>query len=218
MTTDGRIARRERNQGTVLDAVVELFESGNPDPAVEDVSERSGVSTRSIYRYFHHRDGLMDAALWHLVERVTRDVPLNVGEGTLDERISEFVEHRLDVYDSIAPLTRAARRTVGCVEVSDAADPVADVADRPVFVDAAATCFAGEFSQLPSEVRPLAEVATEMALQFETLEFLMRAFDGDRSLVAAALVRHLSQQLSGDALATVPASNGSVAPKSVSIL
>ena len=33
VTGDGRVARRERNRSAVLDAVVELFEAGNTEPA-----------------------------------------------------------------------------------------------------------------------------------------------------------------------------------------
>lgn len=192
--TDGRIARRERNQGTVLDAVVELFESGNRDPAVEDVSEWSGVSTRSIYRYFHHRDGLIDAALWHLVSRVESEMPLNVGNGSINERIERFVEHRLSAYKRLAPLMRAALRPASSNEPA-AGDVDSASTNRPVFSNAATDCFVAEFSNLASERRRHAEVATEMALQFESLEFLSRSFDGDRSSVSAVLVRHLGQQL-----------------------
>ncbi len=195
LTTDGRIARRERNQDTVLDAVVDLFESGNPDPAVDDVSEWSGVSTRSIYRYFHHRDGLIHAALWHLVSRVDREMPLNVGNGSIDERIARFVEHRLSAYERLAPLMRASLRTASSNE--PAGDDGHDGAtERPVFSNAATDCFVAEFARLPIERRRHAEVATEMALQFESLEFLTRSFGGDRSSVAAVLVRHLGQHLS----------------------
>jgi AcrR family transcriptional regulator len=194
-TTDGRIARRERNEDAVLDAVVNLFESGNLDPAVEDVSGWSGVSTRSIYRYFHHRDGLINAALWHLVSRVDREIPLNVGNGSIDERIARFVEHRLRAYERLAPLMRASLRAASPNEA--AAEGVDDgVTDRSVFSNAATECFVAEFSGLPSEQRRHAEVATEMALQFESLEFLTRSFDGDRSSGSAVLVRPHEQQLS----------------------
>lgn len=195
LKTDGRIARRERNQATVLDAMVALYESVSPDPAVEDVSDRSGVSTRSIYRYFHHRDGLIDAALWHLVGRVETEMPLNVGNGSIGERIVLFVDHRLSAYERLAPLTRASRRTVS----SDGA-PAKGVntagPDRSVFSNPATECFAAEFARLPSERREHAEVATEMALQFESLEFLTRSFDSDRSSVSAVLGRHIGHQLS----------------------
>jgi AcrR family transcriptional regulator len=194
-TTDGRRARRERNQGTVLDAVVDLFESGKPDPAVEDVSEWSGVSTRSIYRYFHHRDGLIDAAMWHLVSRLDREMPLEVGNGSIDERITRFVEHRLGVYERLAPLMRVSPRTVTSNETAGE-DGHVEAIEHPVFSNAATHCFAAEFASLPIERRGHAEVATEMALQFESLEFLTRSFGRDRSSVEAVLVRHLGQQLS----------------------
>lgn len=110
MTTDGRVARRWRNQDTVLDAVIALFDAGRVEPAVDEVSELSGVSTRSIYRYFRHREGLIDAAVWHLVDRVEADLALDVGDGSLDARIAVFVGHRLSVFARIAPLVRASKR------------------------------------------------------------------------------------------------------------
>jgi len=60
---DGRAARRERNVNAVLDVVVELFTEGALFPTVDQVSKRSGVSVRSIYRYFADPVDLHDAAI-----------------------------------------------------------------------------------------------------------------------------------------------------------
>lgn len=203
-TTDGRIARRERNQTVVLDVVVELFESGHADPAVEEVAEQSGVSTRSIYRYFRHREGLIDAALRHLVDRVDSEMPLEAGDGTLENRIVRFVDHRLDVHQRIAPLARASRRASGPLgePSADAENPaddqiIGDVAVHPGCGPMATACFEVEFAMLPPESRRSAEVATEMAFQFESLEFLLHSFGGDRPSTAIVLVGHLRQHLTG---------------------
>ena len=47
----------------VLDAVHQLFVEGHHEPAAEEVAARSGVSLRSIYRYFPDREQLLVAAL-----------------------------------------------------------------------------------------------------------------------------------------------------------
>lgn len=187
----------------MLDAVVDLFEAGDPEPAVEEVSARSGVSTRSIYRYFHHRDGLFSAALGHLVARVAAEHPLEIDDGPLPSRIQQFVSHRLDVHARVAPLTRVANRFVGCPD--DSGDTITEApTERAVFVDSVAATFAADLASVPADRRRMTEVAAEMAVQFESIEFLVRAFEGNRAAVEAVLVCHLSRQFSPEAGLIVP--------------
>ncbi len=106
---DGRTARRDRNSEAVLDTVLALFEEGNLVPTVEQVAERSGVSLRSVYRYFEDMEALLRAAI---ARRVANVEPLfvlpHLGEGPLDKRISRLVDHRLTLYASMRPALRAA--------------------------------------------------------------------------------------------------------------
>ena len=82
---------------------------GHRLPTVEDVALKSGVSLRSIYRYFPDRDELLQAAL---VRRMEVAEPLfrldDLGSGPLEERIERFVEHRIELHDTMAPTARAA--------------------------------------------------------------------------------------------------------------
>jgi TetR/AcrR family transcriptional regulator, regulator of autoinduction and epiphytic fitness len=106
---DGRTARRHRNTDAVLDAVHELFVEGHLLPTVEDVALRSGVSLRSVYRYFPDRQELLRAALWRRMQVAESYFSIgDVGEGTLEERIERFADHRIDLYDKMAPTARAA--------------------------------------------------------------------------------------------------------------
>ncbi len=106
---DGRNARRDRNTEAVLDAAHALFVEGNLTPSVEDVAQRSGVSLRSVYRYFEDTDALMRAAIARRVVMLGDLFQLpSIGEGDLDERMARFVEHRLRLYDRLAPSVRAA--------------------------------------------------------------------------------------------------------------
>lgn len=107
---DGRTARRDRNRLAVLDAVVELFSEDDLDPSPEDVARRSGVSMRSVYRYFSDPEELLRAAIQRHLDGV---LPLTrihaIGEGPRSERIERFVSSRLRLYEAIAPSARAAR-------------------------------------------------------------------------------------------------------------
>ncbi len=83
---DGRTARRDRNRDLVLDAVIDLFGEGRLSPNATDVATRSGVSLRSVYRYFEDQDALVRAAIARHAERIAPllEVP-DPGEGPLDD-------------------------------------------------------------------------------------------------------------------------------------
>lgn len=105
---DGRTARRERNRDLVLDAVLELFAEGTLVPGAAEVAERSGVSLRSVYRYFDDVEALARAAIGRNLEKVQPLFEIDaLGEGPLPERIDRMVTGRLRLYEQIAPMMRA---------------------------------------------------------------------------------------------------------------
>lgn len=107
---DGRRARRDRNKVRVLDAVIELFSEDQLVPSAHAVAARSGVSLRSIYRYFDDQDGLLRAAIDRHFERMAPLATITeLGEGDLDTRIERLVTARLRLYRAVAPTARAAR-------------------------------------------------------------------------------------------------------------
>jgi AcrR family transcriptional regulator len=106
---DGRTARRDRNSEAVLDTVHDMFVEGNFSPAVEDVAARSGVSLRSVYRYFEDTEALLREAIERRVRLVEPLFVLpGLGEGPLPERISGLVNHRLVLHAKLGPTIRAA--------------------------------------------------------------------------------------------------------------
>ena len=106
---DGRTARRDRNSEAVLDTVHDMFVEGNFSPAVEDVAARSGVSLRSVYRYFEDTEALLRLAIERRVGLVERLFVLPaIGQGSLEERIIGLVNHRLVLYAKLGPTVRAA--------------------------------------------------------------------------------------------------------------
>lgn len=105
---DGRVARRERNIEAVLDVALELFAEEALFPSIDDVAERSGLSLRSIYRYFAEPSELLEAAIRHDREKVAGLAHLSaIGEGPLSSRIDDFVAMRLRLYERVGPAFRA---------------------------------------------------------------------------------------------------------------
>ncbi len=165
MSIDGRTARRHRNRDLVLDAAIDLFGEGHAPPTPAQVAERSGVSLRSVYRYFTDHDELVVAAVGRFVERNERlfilDVPL---DAPLDERIEGFVDGRLRLYDAVAPVARMASRRSGEVPVFAAQFTLR----RQLLTRQSAELFADEFAALGDGVADAVDALT----QFGALEHL----------------------------------------------
>jgi AcrR family transcriptional regulator len=107
---DGRRARRHRSRDLAVDALLDLLNEGVIRPTAQQVAERSGVSLRSIFRIFDDVETLNAAACARQFSRVRHlfvDVP---AEGSLDDRIKAVVASNGRLYESIAPVRRAALR------------------------------------------------------------------------------------------------------------
>ncbi len=168
-TVDGRTARRDRNRELVLDAVIALFTEDQLAPNAADVAGRSGVSLRSVYRYFEDQDALMRAAIARHAERVAPlwEVP-DLGEGSLDDRIARLVECRIRLYEAAAPTARAAlaRASVNPLlrEQMEAA--------RGRLRDQTEMMFAPELRTVSAADRRAKLAPVDALLQFESAEYL----------------------------------------------
>ena len=164
---DGRTARRDRNSEAVLDAVRALFVEGNYRPTAEAVATRSGVSLRSVYRYFEDIDALVRAAIARSVVLAEPSFLLpHLGEGPLDERIVRLVDHRLALYGTLGPAVRVA------VLRAPAAPLVADLLQRrrAQLTDQVEQQFAVELRLLRGARGRAVLGCVDALLQFETLE------------------------------------------------
>ena len=107
---DGRTARRDRNRNEVVEAALALVDEGVMDPSVDQLTERSGLSARSIFRYFDGLDDLRRAVIRSQFERLQ---PLldsaDAGDGALEARVKRFVDTRLKFNESIAGPARTAQ-------------------------------------------------------------------------------------------------------------
>lgn len=168
---DGRAARRDRNRLAVLDAVIELFAEGQFQPLPSEVAARSGVSHRSINRYFPDNRALLRAAVNRQVEV---GMPLYrihaIGQGPLDHRVTEFVQVRLDGYEVLGSTARAANLlavTSGYVrsELGVVRTLMADQVERQ---------FALELAAMATDLRSQRLVAIDALFQFETLDYYRR--------------------------------------------
>ena len=105
---DGRVARRQRNIDAVLDVVMEMFAEDAMFPSMEQAAQRSGLSLRSLYRYFTDPGELREAAIARNDEVARSLSKLHaIGDGPLDRRIADFVSMRVKLHEAVAPVFRA---------------------------------------------------------------------------------------------------------------
>ncbi|MAE94146.1 MAG: transcriptional regulator [Deltaproteobacteria bacterium] len=106
---DGRVQRGERNRQKILEALFELVGEGILRPTAEQVAERAGVGTRTVFRHFDD----MESLLGELHRRVAGEFkPSFQSEGilhggTIGDRIAAAVEFRTGFFERIAPFKRS---------------------------------------------------------------------------------------------------------------
>jgi AcrR family transcriptional regulator len=107
---DGRRAVRERNRNAVVDALLDFYEEGIVNPSADEVVERSGVSRRSLFRYFDDLNDLCRAAIARQTARASHLIAIqDIGAGSLADRITRLVTRRAGLFEVIAPAARVAR-------------------------------------------------------------------------------------------------------------
>ena len=107
-STDGRVRRGARNRSYIMDAIFELVQEGVMLPTAEQVAQRAGVGTRTVFRHYDDMESLF-AEMHARLEREVR--PLLQGpdiEGPVEERVRQLVARRARVFERITPFRRAA--------------------------------------------------------------------------------------------------------------
>ena len=168
---DGRVARRERNIDNVLDVVLELFAEESLFPTIEEAAKRSGLSLRSLYRYFADPSELLEATIIRSREHAVDAIRLSaIGQGPLDGRIDDFVAMRMDVYEAVGAVYRAT--------VANAAHLPRINAElartRDDFRVQFETQFAPELDRLESLDRVAVVAAGDLLTQLDAIDFLLR--------------------------------------------
>jgi AcrR family transcriptional regulator len=95
----------------VVDALLDLYQEGVISPGAQDIADRSGVSRRSVFRYFDDMDDLDRVAIERHEARIIHLFEIDgLGEGPLAERIERLCRQRIRLFDQIAPVRRIAVR------------------------------------------------------------------------------------------------------------
>jgi len=181
---DGRHLRRDRNRDAVIEALLVLFREGNLEPSTDEIAARSGVSARSLFRYFDDVDDLCRAAIsqqQHDVAHLftvaaTPDLPTAT-------KVTALVRQRVDLFEAIQHVATVVRLRAPFQPI------VRDnlTRNRSVLRDHLATLFAPELASMPDAVAASRLAAADVAASFESW-WLWRDDQGLTTKKAAAVL------------------------------
>lgn len=167
MPIDGRTARRDRGRTAALEAALALFEEGNLSPTPEEIAERAGISSRSMYRYFEDREDLVRAVVAHKQLQILPYFQIeDSGEGELEVRLVRFLDSRVKVYEAIGATGRA-------MTLKSSSDPVIKEQvefRKSIFREQVTKIFAREFKLMNEQDAEMAINAIDTLTQAESLD------------------------------------------------
>jgi AcrR family transcriptional regulator len=100
--TDGRLLRRKRNREAVVDALLDLYRAGTLRPSAEEIAARSGVSPRSLFRYFDDMDDLVRTAMGRIERENLHLVPIDIDpRAGLEVKAGALAEQRFRLFDTV---------------------------------------------------------------------------------------------------------------------
>ena len=122
LSGDGRQLRRARNRDAVVEALLDLYGEGNLRPSADEIAARSGLSPRSLFRYFDDVDDLIRAAVTRQQARVIPLVPIEATPADpLPVRITALVAQRFRIFDAVGNAAAVVRLRAPFEPVLDSA-------------------------------------------------------------------------------------------------
>ena len=183
-TVDGRRARRDRNRERVVDALLEFYREGELRPSVADLADRSGVSHRSVFRYFEDLDELHRVAVERQFWSVREFLLISgIGRGSLPDRIDKMIEGRLNLYDAAAPVARVGHMLAPVEPVL--ADHLRELAAASV--NQITRHFSPEFDLMDEESAADVAEAVALAVSMDAMEVLRHTRGLSRDRAEAAM-------------------------------
>jgi len=93
----------------VAEAMLDCLEAGILRPSAKQVAERAGVSSRAVFRHFEKMERLLEEVAELQLERIMRNLPRILVEGTLEERADALVRHSMHRNETTAPVRRSSQ-------------------------------------------------------------------------------------------------------------
>ncbi len=104
---DRRLERGDLTRMSIIDATIDLFRSGSPQPTVDEIATRAGVSVRSVHHHFHGVEYLVRRATEVYSARHRSLIAAIPPHGPVDVRIRAICHQRRLLFEAVAPVLLA---------------------------------------------------------------------------------------------------------------
>lgn len=108
VAVDGRRARAARTRDNIVSSALALIDAGDLRPTAAAIAARAGLSVRSVFQHFADLEDLFLQVADRHTNRIASLYTGTQYEGDLDNRLDAFVSYRATLYETIAPIRRAA--------------------------------------------------------------------------------------------------------------
>lgn len=100
--------RDEQSHDAIVDAMLGLYHRGIPDPTALQIADQAGVSLRSVYYHFSDLEALAVEAVRRQRSQIEPLLLQPMPGGPLQERITDTVTRRCELFEIVSPVRRAA--------------------------------------------------------------------------------------------------------------
>jgi AcrR family transcriptional regulator len=104
---DGRQSRTARSRRAICDACLDLVQEGQLQPSADEISERAGVSRRSIFNHFADLAELYDAVVEAGTQRCAPLLEDISDQQPVERRVERLIQVRSKFLEATAAFTRA---------------------------------------------------------------------------------------------------------------
>jgi len=112
---DGRHARVDMGRQQAIDAAIGLLANGEPLHSIDQIAEASGMSRRTLFRYFGSLDGLVDE-LFVIFQPVAFELFSLPGSGdSLKDRVRRLIETNYEFVQQFGHIARTIDRIADSV-------------------------------------------------------------------------------------------------------
>ncbi len=106
---DGRVARGERTRTSILEATIDLIQTGTSRPTARQVADHAGVSVRVLFHHFADVGTIFQRAAELHADRSRTLIGIIPARGPVDFRVAAICHQRRELFEAIAPVLRAAQ-------------------------------------------------------------------------------------------------------------
>lgn len=181
---DGRGARAERTRSLIVDAHLALITGGELKPTARQVTERAGVSPRTLWGHFADMEAVMAASARRQLDGQDTAEPLLDADRPLELRLTAYAHRRAAALEALAPLARAAdvQRPFSPVLQENLRENLARIRSE------AEHAFAPELDRMAPAVRERSLLALTVAADWASWQ-LLRQYLGRTATEAADVLR-----------------------------